>query len=49
MKNEAPGFLSKNIEMIAHHDLEGRPGFKMAVQEVDDSAAFCKDAGNEAI
>lgn len=26
--------LAKNIEMLAYHDLEGRPGFQMAMQEV---------------
>jgi hypothetical protein len=34
MKKEAPGFLSKNMEMIAYHDLDGRPGFKMGVHVV---------------
>ena len=29
-----PAF-SKNIEQIGYHDLEGRPGFQMAMQEVD--------------
>ena len=29
----SPGFLSKNMEMIAYHDLDERPGFKMAIQE----------------
>jgi len=35
MKNEAPGFLSKNMEMVAYHDLNKRPGFKMGIQVVD--------------
>jgi len=30
-----PGYINKNIEFISYHDLEGRPGFKMAIQEVD--------------
>jgi hypothetical protein len=34
MKNEAPGFLSKNMELIAYHDLDEKPGFKMAIQEI---------------
>ncbi len=29
-----PAF-SKNIEQIGYHDLQGRPGFQMAMQEVD--------------
>jgi hypothetical protein len=33
--NEAPWFLSKNIDMIAYHDLDGRPGFKMGIQVVE--------------
>ncbi len=27
--------FAKNIEVIAHHDLQGKPGFQMAMQEVD--------------
>ena len=27
--------FAKNIEVIAHHDLHGKPGFQMAMQEVD--------------
>src|SRR3990170_3284540 len=32
-----PSFLSKNMEMVAYHDLGERPGFKMAIQEVGDA------------
>ncbi len=32
---EIPGFLSKNMEMVAYHDLDERPGFKMAIQVVE--------------
>jgi hypothetical protein len=28
--------VAKNIEMVAYHDLESRPGFQMAMQVVDD-------------
>lgn len=31
-----PGFVSKGIEFISYHDLSGRPGFKMAIQEIED-------------
>ena len=31
--SKAPGFLSTNMEMVAYHDLEGKPGFKLAIQE----------------
>ncbi len=24
----------RNVEIVGYHDLEGRPGFKMAIQEV---------------
>ena len=27
--------LSKNVELVAYHDLDGKPGFQMAMQEVD--------------
>ncbi len=29
-----PEFISKNIECVSYHDLNDRPGFKMAMQEV---------------
>ena len=32
MKKEA---FAKNIEVLGYHDLEGRPGFQMAMQVVD--------------
>jgi len=32
--SEIPGFLSRKMEMIAYHDLDERPGFKLAIQEV---------------
>ena len=32
--SESQGFISKNMEMVAYHDLDERPGFKMAIQEV---------------
>lgn len=33
--NLPPGeHLSKNVELVAYHDLEGRPGFKMGLAEV---------------
>jgi hypothetical protein len=31
---DIPNFLSKNFEMIAYHELNERPGFKMAISEV---------------
>ena len=41
--------LAKNIEHIGYHDLGGRPGFQMAMQEVDGRyylyAATFKHAG----
>src|SRR5437763_1576822 len=27
--------LAKNIEQVGYHDLNGKPGFQMAMQEVD--------------
>ncbi len=27
--------FAKNIEVLGYHDLDGRPGFQMAMQEVD--------------
>jgi len=33
--SESPGFISKNMEMVGYHDLDERPGFKMAIQQVE--------------
>ena len=33
VKVEKP--LSKNMELVAYHDLNGQPGFQMALQVVD--------------
>lgn len=33
--SEAPGFISHNMEVVGYHDLDERPGFKMAIQEVE--------------
>jgi hypothetical protein len=33
---ETPKFISKNMKMVSYHDLDGRPGFKLAMQQVGD-------------
>jgi hypothetical protein len=32
--NDAPSYVSRNLELVGYHDLDGRPGFKMGIQEV---------------
>ena len=29
------GYYARNMELVGYHDLEGKPGFKLAMQEVD--------------
>jgi hypothetical protein len=32
---DVPGYISKNVNLVGYHDLDGRPAFKMAMQVVD--------------
>ncbi len=38
--------LSHNIEHVGYHDLDGRPAFKLAMQEVPEHVAFLPGPDN---